>query len=267
MRITDLLNPKAVMVNTVLKSKDEAIDKLIELHEISGDLFDAEQYKKDILKREKQGSTAIGNGIAVPHAKSKAVKKASLSAVTVKGGVPYGAPDGKNSDLLFMIAAGDENDEHLAILSRLMTMLMDEYFVSALKNAKSTEDFLNIIDKKEAEKFGGDTSEHSKSHYRILAVTACPTGIAHTYMAAEALEKAAKKAGIEIKVETDGSGGTKNALTKEEIEKCDGIIVAADRNVETDRFSGKKVLITSLSTEINKPEELRERILSGDVPG
>lgn len=266
MRITDLLNPKAVMVNTVLKSKDEAIDKLIELHEISGDLLDAEQYKKDILKREKQGSTAIGNGIAVPHAKSKAVKKASLSAVTVKGGVPYGAPDGKNSDLLFMIAAGDENDEHLTILSRLMTMLMDEHFVSALKNAKSTEDFLNIIDTKEAEKFGGDISGHSESHYRILAVTACPTGIAHTYMAAEALEKAAKKAGIEIKVETDGSGGTKNALTKEEIEKCDGIIVAADRNVETDRFSGKKVLITSVSAGINKPEELIERILSGDVP-
>lgn len=264
MRITDLLKSNAIELNVSLATKDEAIDKLIALHEKAGNLTDAATYKEDILQRESHSTTAIGEGIAVPHAKSAAVKAPALSCITVPGGVDYGAPDGKPSDILFMIAATEDGDVHLEILSRLMMMLMDADFTNALRNAKSTEDFLKIIDDKEAEKFPEEPkAEPKKEGYRILAVTACPTGIAHTYMAAEALEKAGEKMSYPLKAETNGSGGAKNVLTKKEIAECDGIIIAADKNVEMARFDGKPVLKVSVSSGINKPEELIQKIVDG----
>ena len=268
MRIIDLLKADAISLNVSVAAKEEAIDKLVSLHEAVGNLGDVKVYKDAILARETQGTTAIGEGIAVPHAKSESVKVAGLSAITVPEGVDYGAPDGKPSNLLFMIAAPLDGDLHLEILSRLMVMLMEPEFCEALRNAKSAEEFLQIIDAKETEKYPEEvkTVEETKKECKILAVTACPTGIAHTYMAAEALVKAGEAKGITVKVETNGSGGVKNALTKQEIEECDGIIVAADKNVETARFDGKPVLKTSVSNGINKPEELIDKILSGTVP-
>lgn len=264
MRITNLLKSNAIELNVSLATKDEAIDRLIALHEKAGNLTDAAKYKEDILKRESLSTTAIGEGIAVPHAKSAAVKVPSLSCITIPGGVDYKAPDGKPSDILFMIAATEDGDVHLEILSRLMVMLMDTDFTNALRNAKSTEEFLKIIDDKEAEKFPDEPkAEPKKEGYRILAVTACPTGIAHTYMAAEALEKAGEKLGYPLKAETNGSGGAKNILTKKEIAECDGIIIAADKNVEMARFDGKPVLKVSVSSGINKPEELIQKIVDG----
>ena len=264
MRITNLLKSNAIELNVSLATKDEAIDRLIALHEKAGNLTDAAKYKEDILKRESLSTTAIGEGIAVPHAKSAAVKVPSLSCITIPGGVDYKAPDGKPSDILFMIAATEDGDVHLEILSRLMVMLMDADFTNALRNAKSTEEFLKIIDDKEAEKFPDEPkAEPKKEGYRILAVTACPTGIAHTYMAAEALEKAGEKLGYPLKAETNGSGGAKNILTKKEIAECDGIIIAADKNVEMARFDGKPVLKVSVSSGINKPEELIQKIVDG----
>lgn len=265
MRIIDLLKKDAIQLNTSVSSKTEAIDELIALHKKAGNLTDADAYKSAILEREKQGTTAIGEGIAVPHAKSDSVKKPGLSAITVPGGVDYNAPDGKASDILFMIAAPLDGDLHLEILSRLMVMLMEAEFCADLRNAKTPEEFLNIIDKKESEKYPDEVKSESvkKDGYRILAVTACPTGIAHTYMAAEALEKAGEKLGYPVKAETNGSGGAKNVLTKKEIEECDGIIIAADKNVEMARFNGKPVIKTSVSNGINKPEELINRIIEG----
>jgi len=268
MRIIDLLKSDAIDLGATVASKADAIDALVALHEKAGNLADAEGYKADILKREESSTTAIGEGIAVPHAKSAAVKAPALSAMTVPEGVDYGAPDGKPSDLLFMIAATEDGEVHLEILSRLMTMLMDPTFANDLRAAKTAEEFLGIIDAKETEKYPEEAKvvETPKDGYRILAVTACPTGIAHTYMAAEALEKAAEKKGLTIKVETNGSGGTKNALTKKEIEECDGIIIAADKNVEMARFNGKKVVKTSVSNGINKPDELIDKITEGKAP-
>lgn len=265
MRIIDLLKKDAIQLNTSVSSKAEAIDELIALHKKAGNLTDADTYKSAILEREKQGTTAIGEGIAVPHAKSDSVKKPGLSAITVPGGVDYNAPDGKASDILFMIAAPLDGDLHLEILSRLMVMLMEPEFCADLRNAKTPEEFLNIIDKKESEKYPDEVKSETvkKDGYRILAVTACPTGIAHTYMAAEALEKAGEKLGYPVKAETNGSGGAKNVLTKKEIEECDGIIIAADKNVEMARFNGKPVVRTSVSNGINKPEELINRIIEG----
>lgn len=264
---TSLLKSSAIELNVSLATKDEAIDRLIALHEKAGNLTDAAKYKEDILQRESLSTTAIGEGIAVPHAKSAAVKVPSLSCITIPGGVDYKAPDGKPSDILFMIAATEDGDVHLEILSRLMVMLMDTDFTNALRNAKSTEEFLKIIDDKEAEKFPDEPkAEPKKESYRILAVTACPTGIAHTYMAAEALEKAGEKLGYPVKAETNGSGGAKNILTKQEIAECDGIIIAADKNVEMARFDGKPVLKVSVSSGINKPEELIRKIVDGKAP-
>ena len=244
MKITDLLKKDAIALNTAVASKSEAIDKMISLHNAVGNLSDVDSYKEAILARENQGTTAIGEGIAVPHAKSDSVKTPGLSAITVPGGVDYGAPDGKPSDILFMIAAPMDGDLHLEILSRLMVMLMEPEFCNALRNAKTADEFLDIIDKKEAEKYPEEKAEPApkKDGYRILAVTACPTGIAHTYMAAEALEKAGAEMGYPLKAETNGSGGAKNILTKKEIEECDGIIIAADKNVEMARFDGNKNL-------------------------
>lgn len=270
MRIIDLLKPEAITLGLDISSKDDAINALIGLHAATGNLKDKDAYKAAILAREEQGSTAIGDGIAVPHAKTSAVKAPALAAITVKNGVDYGAPDGKPSDLLFMIAATEDGDVHLEILSRLMVMLMDPDFTAKLRAAKSVDEFLQIIDAQEKIKYPNEEVQPAEKEapkgYRILGVTACPTGIAHTYMAAEALEKKAKEMGYSIKVETDGSGGAKNVLTKKEIEECDGIIVAADKNVEMARFDGKKVLKTSVSSGINKPGELIQRVVDGKVP-
>lgn len=265
MKIIDLLKKDAIELNTSVASKSDAIDKLVALHEKAGNLLDVNAYKDAILAREAQGSTAIGEGIAVPHAKSESVKTPGLSAITVPNGVDYEAPDGKNSDILFMIAAPLDGDLHLEILSRLMVMLMEPEFCASLRGAKTTDEFLSIIDKKEAEKYPEEPKAEvpKKEGYRILAVTACPTGIAHTYMAAEALEKAGEKLGYPLKAETNGSGGAKNILTKKEIEECDGIIIAADKNVEMARFDGKHVIKTSVSNGINKPEELIKKIVDG----
>ena len=270
MRIIDLLKPEAITLGLDISSKDDAINALIGLHAAAGNLKDKDAYKAAILAREEQGSTAIGDGIAVPHAKTSAVKAPALAAITVKNGVDYGAPDGKPSDLLFMIAATEDGDVHLEILSRLMVMLMDPDFTAKLRAAKSVDEFLQTIDAQEKIKYPDEevkpAEKEAPKGYRILGVTACPTGIAHTYMAAEALEKKAEEMGYSIKVETDGSGGAKNVLTKKEIEECDGIIVAADKNVEMARFYGKKVLKTSVSSGINKPGELIQRVVDGKVP-
>ncbi len=269
MRIIDLLKPEAITLGLDISTKDDAVNALVGLHAAAGNLNDKDAYKEAILAREAQGTTAIGDGIAVPHAKTSAVKAPALAAITVPNGVDYGAPDGKPSDLLFMIAATEDGDVHLEILSRLMVMLMDADFAAKLRAAKTPDEFLDIINEQEKIKYPDEVPKEEEKRtegYRILAVTACPTGIAHTYMAAEALEKAGEKLGYTIKCETDGSGGVKNKLTKKEIDECDGIIVAADKNVEMARFEGKKVLKTSVSSGINKPEELIGKIISGNVP-
>lgn len=245
MRIVDLLNKDSILLNGAPKSKTEAIDMLVDLQMKSGNISDREIYKQGILAREEKGSTAVGEGIAIPHAKSSAVKAPSLAAMTVPGGVDYEALDDEPSDELFMIAAPDtEADVHLEVLSRLMTLLMDEDFRAKLLSAKDTDEFLSVIDTAEKAKYPDEptakAAPENTDRIKVLAVTACPTGIAHTYMAAEALEKAGKKLGISIKVETNGSGGAKNILTDKEIAECDGIIVAADKSVEMARFNGKR---------------------------
>lgn len=269
MRITDLLKKNGIALNVNLSGKSEAIDKLVSLHEKCGNLKDVAAYKEGIIKREEMGTTAIGMEIAIPHAKSDAVKSPALTAITVPNGVDYGAPDGAPCKLLFMIAATTDGDVHLEVLARLMQMLMDEEFTAKLKSAKTAGEFLAIIDAKETEKFpeeaSAPTTATEKTGYRVLAVTACPTGIAHTYMAAEALVKAGEKMGITIKVETNGSGGAKNVLTADEISDCDGIIIAADKNVETARFNGKPVYSTKVADGIHKPEELINKIVNGEA--
>ncbi len=268
MRIVDLLSKESISLNTAPKNKSEAIDMLVDLQVKGGKIADKEAYKKGILAREEMSSTAVGDGIAIPHAKSTAVNAPSLAAMTVPGGVDYEALDDEPSNLLFMIAAPNNGDVHLEVLSRLMTILMDEDFRGKLLAAKSKDEFLTIINDMENEKYPDEpkTEVKTQTGYRVLAVTACPTGIAHTYMAAEALEKAGKKLGITIKVETNGSGGAKNILTKEDIAECDGIIVAADKSVEMSRFDGKKVISTKVSDGIKIPEDLINRIVSGDAP-
>ena len=268
MRIVDLLSKNSIKLNASPKSKSEAIDMLIDLQVKGGNIADKEAYKKGILAREEKGSTAVGEGIAIPHAKSEAVKAPSLAAMTVPDGVDYEALDDEPSNLLFMIAAPNDGDVHLEVLSRLMTILMDEDFRDDLLKAKDADEFLKVIDDMEKEKYPDEPAaeERSENGYKVLAVTACPTGIAHTYMAAEALEKAGKKLGISIKVETNGSGGAKNILTQEEIDACDGIIVAADKTVSMARFNGKKVIKTKVSDGIKIPEELINRIEAGDAP-
>lgn len=266
MRITDLLKKSSIALNITAENKTAAIDRLVSLHEKSGNLSDAKSYKNDILAREDMGSTAVGMEVAIPHAKSTAVKAPALAAVTVPNGVDYNSPDGAPCKLIFMIAATTDGDVHLEVLARLMQLLMDEDFTSKLKSAKTPDEFLNIIDKKETEKFPDEPkTAEKKNGYRVLAVTACPTGIAHTYMAAEALVKAGEKMGITVKVETNGSGGAKNILTAEEIANCDGIIIAADKSVEKARFNGKPVYSTKVADGIHKPEELINKIINGEA--
>ena len=273
MRITDLLKKQGITLSASPKDKQEAIDILVKLHEKCGNLTDTAAYKEGILAREAMGTTAIGMEVAIPHAKSEAVKSPALTAITVPNGVDYESPDGAPCKLIFMIAATTDGDVHLEVLARLMQMLMHEDFTAKLKAAKTPAEFLKIIDDQETKQFPEEAgaapapaaADDKKPAIRVLAVTACPTGIAHTYMAAEALAKAGDKMGITIKVETNGSGGAKNVLTAEEIANCDGIIIAADKNVETARFDGKPVLTTKVADGIHKPEELINKIINKEV--
>ncbi len=272
MRITDLLKSESILLGAKPADKNAAIDQLIDLMEKGGNLTDKAEYKKDVLAREASGTTGLGDGIATPHAKSKGVKAAGLSAMTVPAGMDFESMDGKPSRLFFQIAAPDSaNDEHMAILSKLATMIMDADFKEALIAAKSKEEFLKLIDDKEDGKFvaaaaGPVAAAPKADHIQVLAVTACPTGIAHTFMAAESLEQHAKKRGITIKVETNGSGGAKNVLTAEEIAAADAIIVAADKNVAMARFDGKRTIITKVADGINKADELLDKAMSGTAP-
>lgn len=269
MRIVDLLNKESILLGASPKSKSEAIDILVDLQVKGGNIADREEYKKGILAREAMSSTAVGEGIAIPHAKSEAVKAPSLAAMTVPEGVDYEAMDDEPSNLLFMIAAPNNGNVHLEVLSRLMTLLMDEDFRAKLMAAKDVDEFMAAVDAAEKEKYPDEPRIEKPADngtYKVLAVTACPTGIAHTYMAAEALEKAGKRLGISIKVETNGSGGAKNILTPEEIAACDGIIVAADKSVEMARFDGRKVITTKVANGIKIPDELIQRIEKGDAP-
>ncbi len=325
MRITELLKKDSVSLGVRVDSKDAAINYLVDLHARVGNITDKAVFKEGIVKREESGSTAIGEGIAIPHAKNKAVTKAGLAAMTVPEGVDYDSLDGQPTNLIFMIAAPEGgSDVHLEVLSRLSMLLIDEDFRKELLASKNVDEFLKVCDKYEAAKFpeefakdeqsaddkatdgqkadaagsegtgkqntdaagsegtgmqkadaagsegtgkqNTDAAGSSAPAYKVLAVTACPTGIAHTYMAAEALEKEGKKLGIPVKAETNGSGGAKNILTDEEIASCDGIIVAADKNVETARFDGKPVLFVKVADGIHKPAELIQKIESGEVP-
>ena len=269
MRIIDLLSQNAVCLGASASGREEALDRLIALQGKAGNLSDAARYRADLLAREELGSTAIGNGIAVPHAKSGAVLRPGLAAMTVPGGIDFGAPDKAPSDLFFMIAAPEgAGDSHLEILSRLMVMLMDEPFCERLRRARSPKEFLTLIDAQEREKYPEQAPEKAKGSdgRLVLAVTACPTGIAHTYMAAEALEKKGRELGVTVRAETQGSGGAKNVLTRDEIAACAGVIIAADKEVALDRFDGKPLLKVPVSAGISQPEELIQKILAGQAP-
>lgn len=276
MTIRDLLAAESINLNGTPAGKTEALNQCIDLMAKSGKISDVEKYRKGVFAREEEGTTGIGMGIAIPHCKSDAVTKAGLAAMVVKDGVDFESLDGTPAKIIFLIAAPNTEDNvHLQVLSKLSVMLMDEQFTNSLINAGSVDEFLNIIDsaekakdEKEAAKEAKakEPAEVKKDDVFIVAVTACPTGIAHTYMAAEAIEKKAKELGYQVKVETRGSGGAKNVLTDDEIAKAAGVIVACDTNVPTDRFDGKKVIECQVSDGINKAEELIKRIASGDAP-
>lgn len=269
MKIIDLLDDRSILLDGRVADKKAALDRMVELMDASGKLRDKETYRQGVYAREQEGSTGIGEGIAIPHCKSDAVIKPGLAAMVVKDGVEFESLDGQPAHLFFLIAAPNTEDNvHLDVLSRLSVLLMDEDFTNKLRQATSVSEFKQIIE--EAEKGSeneGDTAvERADSEHYIVAVTGCPTGIAHTYMAAEALEKKAKELGYSIKVETRGAGGAKNVLTADEIERADGIIVAADTQVPMDRFQGKPTVVTKVADGINKPEELLREIVDGKAP-
>ena len=269
MKIIDLLDDRSILLDGRVADKKAALDQMVELMDASGKLRDKETYRQGVYAREQEGSTGIGEGIAIPHCKSDAVIKPGLAAMVVKDGVEFESLDGQPAHLFFLIAAPNTEDNvHLDVLSRLSVLLMDEDFTNKLRQATSVSEFKQIIE--EAEKGSeneGDTAvERADSEHYIVAVTGCPTGIAHTYMAAEALEKKAKELGYSIKVETRGAGGAKNVLTADEIERADGIIVAADTQVPMDRFQGKPTVVTKVADGINKPEELLREIVDGKAP-
>ena len=274
MTIRDLLAAESINLNGTPAGKTEALNQCIDLMAKSGKIADVEKYRKGVFAREEEGTTGIGMGIAIPHCKSDAVTKAGLAAMVVKDGVDFESLDGTPAKIIFLIAAPNTEDNvHLQVLSKLSVMLMDEQFTNSLINAGAVDEFLNIIDsaekakdEKEAAKEAKEPVEVKKDDVFIVAVTACPTGIAHTYMAAEAIEKKAKELGYQVKVETRGSAGAKNVLTDDEIAKATGVIVACDTNVPTDRFDGKKVIECQVSDGINKTEELVKRIAAGDAP-
>ena len=276
MTIRDLLAAESINLNGTPAGKTEALNQCIDLMAKSGKIADVEKYRKGVFAREEEGTTGIGMGIAIPHCKSDAVTKAGLAAMVVKDGVDFESLDGTPAKIIFLIAAPNTEDNvHLQVLSKLSVMLMDEQFTNSLINSGSVDEFLNIIDSAEKAKDEKEAAKEAKAKESvevkkddvfIVAVTACPTGIAHTYMAAEAIEKKAKELGYQIKVETRGSGGAKNVLTDDEIANAAGVIVACDTNVPTDRFDGKKVIECQVSDGINKAEELIKRIAAGDAP-
>ena len=276
MTIRDLLAAESINLNGTPAGKTEALNQCIDLMAKSGKISDVEKYRKGVFAREEEGTTGIGMGIAIPHCKSDAVTKAGLAAMVVKDGVDFESLDGTPAKIIFLIAAPNTEDNvHLQVLSKLSVMLMDEQFTNSLINAGSVDEFLNIIDSAEKAKDEKEAAKEAKAKEPvevkkddvfIVAVTACPTGIAHTYMAAEAIEKKAKELGYQVKVETRGSGGAKNVLTDDEIAKAAGVIVACDTNVPTDRFDGKKVIECQVSDGINKAEELIKKIAAGDAP-
>lgn len=267
MRITDLLDKNSICLDASPADKTEALNQIVSLMGKSGKINDIEAYRKQVFLREEESTTGIGEGIAIPHGKCDAVTKPGLAAMVVKDGVDFDSLDGEPVTLLFLIAAPNTEDNvHLDVLSKLSVLMMDEDFSESLRNAKTVDEFLNIIDKADDEKPDIDERLETAQAAKVLAVTSCPTGIAHTYMAAEGLEKAAKAAGIAIKIETRGSGGAKNVLTQQEIDDADCIIVAADAQVPMDRFDGKRVIECQVSDGINKADELIERATSGDVP-
>lgn len=276
MTIRDLLAAESINLNGTPAGKTEALNQCIDLMAKSGKIADVEKYRKGVFAREEEGTTGIGMGIAIPHCKSDAVTKAGLAAMVVKDGVDFESLDGTPAKIIFLIAAPNTEDNvHLQVLSKLSVMLMDEQFTNSLINAGSVDEFLNIIDSAEKAKDEKEAAKEAKAKEPvevkkddvfIVVVTACPTGIAHTYMAAEAIEKKAKELGYQVKVETRGSGGAKNVLTDDEIAKAAGVIVACDTNVPTDRFDGKKVIECQVSDGINKAEELIKRIAAGDAP-
>ena len=269
MKIIDLLDDRSILLDGRVADKKAALDQMVELMDASGKLRDKETYRQGVYAREQEGSTGIGEGIAIPHCKSDAVIKPGLAAMVVKDGVEFESLDGQPAHLFFLIAAPNTEDNvHLDVLSRLSVLLMDEDFTNKLRQATSVSEFKQIIEdaEKGSENEGDTAVERADSEHYIVAVTGCPTGIAHTYMAAEALEKKAKELGYSIKVETRGAGGAKNVLTADEIERADGIIVAADTQVPMDRFQGKPTVVTKVADGINKPEELLREIVDGKAP-
>lgn len=270
MRISELLSLQAIDVNASVASKAETIDYMTRLMEKSGNLNDREAYKKGVLAREEEGTTGIGEGIAIPHSKCAAVKRAGLAAIVVKDGVDYESLDDEPADLIFMIAAPETGaNVHLEALAKLSTILMDTEFKESLVKAETAEQFIQMIDKKEDELDGKNEKkamEASKEGYRVLAITACPTGIAHTFMAAESLDMKGKELGISIKVETQGADGAKNVLTAEDVKNAECIIIAADKKVDLARFDGKPVIITKVADGIHKADELLQQAVSKNVP-
>ena len=272
MRITDLLDVRSISLNAAPADKSQTLDAAVALMAKSGKISDEEAYRRQVYAREEESTTGIGEGIAIPHGKCDAVKKPGLAAMVIPGGVDFDSLDGEPVTLLFLIAAPNTEDNvHLDVLSKLSMMLMDEEFTKSLRAAKTPEEFLAIIDQADEEKKSvderlADMGEAGADQFKILAVTSCPTGIAHTYMAAEGIEKAAKAKNCFVKIETRGSGGAKNVLTDQEIQDADCIIVAADAQVPMDRFDGKKVIQRQVSDGINKADELIQLAMSGDVP-
>ena len=269
MRLIELFSREATELNVKAKVKEEIIDKLVDLQATHGNITDKAAYMQAIFDREAEFSTCVGNGIVVPHARTGVVTAPSLAVARLAEPIQYNEEDDEKSDLFFMIAAPMNGSLHVDVLARLMTLLAEDTLVDKLRAAKTEEEFLGLLDKAEQENLGSESFTEepvAKGGFRILAVTACPTGIAHTYMAAENLAKAGTALGVPIKVETNGSGGAKNVLTAEEIANCDGIVIAADKNVEMARFDGKPVVITRVADGIHKPEELIRRVLDGQAP-
>lgn len=293
MRITDLLDRRSISLDSTPKSKSEALDAIVDLMVKSGKIDDREAYRAQVYAREEENTTGIGEGIAIPHGKCDAVNAPGLAAMVIKDGVDFDSLDGESVTLMFLIAAPNTEDNvHLDVLSKLSVLMMDEEFTEALRNAKSVDEFLAIVDKADAEKKGIDerlaetsietsvqengtasdqgsvsgNDEKAAPRLKVLAVTSCPTGIAHTYMAAEGIEKAARAKNCAVKIETRGSGGAKNVLTEQEIAEADCIIVAADAQVPMDRFDGKKVIICQVSDGISKADQLMDQAISGQVP-
>lgn len=266
MKIRDLLDVSSIKLDGVAANKTDVIEQMVQLMANSGKINDIDTYKAGVFAREEEGTTGIGEGIAIPHCKSSSVSKPGLAAMVVPAGVDYDALDGEAVNLIFLIAAPDTEDNvHLDVLSKLSVLLMDEGFTAGLRKAKSVDEFLNVIDSAEEEKDAAEGIGKKEATYDIVAVTACPTGIAHTYMAAEALEKRAEEIGVKIKVETRGSGGAKNILTQEEINNAKGVIVACDTKVPMERFAGKKLIECKVADGINKAGDMINRIMAGDA--